>query len=366
MAVGLASGRRRRCSISSRTPSSKRCSSSAPARSSHAPPRAGHLEDGRAAETDADHVPDLSRSARSRSSGVPGFSGFFSKDAILVARLRKATCRSSGLGALHRVPDRVLHDAAGRGRLLRQAAQRTRGARRSESPAVMIVPLVHPRDSRSHRRLRIFRAALSRRCLNEERADHRVPMLALALLLVGVGARRPALSQPRERPARSSRSSGTDFTSTRFTTSLIGATQGAAGTLSRLHRSLDLDGGDRRGLSGATWGAALSCGCSKSATCRPTRSCSASASSGSFTSPFSADASLHRLLLRSLAAARDSARRARRVDRALAAIGSDSLLADARRFLRLRHRAQAVFNSSAPGRSAPSWRLNFTRRRRMA
>ncbi len=38
---------KRRCSISSPTPSSRRCSSSAPARSSHAPSRAGHLEDGR-------------------------------------------------------------------------------------------------------------------------------------------------------------------------------------------------------------------------------------------------------------------------------------------------------------------------------
>ena len=48
--------------------------------------RAGHPQDGRPAAVDAVHVRGDSSSARSRSSGIPPFSGFFSKDSILAPR----------------------------------------------------------------------------------------------------------------------------------------------------------------------------------------------------------------------------------------------------------------------------------------
>ena len=74
---------RPRCSIFSLTLLSRRSSSSAPARSSHAASRAGHLEDGRTGQTIPHHVSDFSR-RRARPHRLPRrFSGFFSKDAIL-------------------------------------------------------------------------------------------------------------------------------------------------------------------------------------------------------------------------------------------------------------------------------------------
>ena len=55
--------------------------------------------------------------------GFPGFSGFFSKDAILAARLRTQPADFRAR-RVHRAADRLLHDAAGGGRLLRRTAQR--------------------------------------------------------------------------------------------------------------------------------------------------------------------------------------------------------------------------------------------------
>ena len=89
--------------------------------------------------------------------GFPGFSGFFSKDAILAARLPKepADLRAR---RLHRAADRVLHDAAcGRG-LLRATAQRSGRARR-RIPRRHGDPVAPPRDSRGHRRLSVFSPA---------------------------------------------------------------------------------------------------------------------------------------------------------------------------------------------------------------
>ena len=65
--------------------------------------------------------------------GFPGFSGFFSKDAILAARLRAqpADFRARGV---HRAADRLLHDAPGGRRILWFAAERSRGAWRASRP----------------------------------------------------------------------------------------------------------------------------------------------------------------------------------------------------------------------------------------
>ena len=49
--------------------------------------RAGHAQDGRPQPAAAVHVRAASRSARSRSPGIPPFAGFFSKDSILAAAL---------------------------------------------------------------------------------------------------------------------------------------------------------------------------------------------------------------------------------------------------------------------------------------
>ena len=57
--------------------------------------------------------------------GFPGFSGFFSKDAIL-ALAYEHNLPIFVLGALHRSADRFLHDATCRGRVFRHATQRCR------------------------------------------------------------------------------------------------------------------------------------------------------------------------------------------------------------------------------------------------
>ena len=64
-------------------------------RTRHPPPRrrAGHPEDGRAEERHAANAPRILGWRRSRSSGIPIFSGFWSKDGIVAARSR-ATTRS--------------------------------------------------------------------------------------------------------------------------------------------------------------------------------------------------------------------------------------------------------------------------------
>ena len=85
MAVGLAAPARRRCSISSPTPSSRRCSSSAPARSSSR--CITSRTSGRWAALSARMKwTFLTFTAGTLALiGCPPFSGFFTKDAILLA-----------------------------------------------------------------------------------------------------------------------------------------------------------------------------------------------------------------------------------------------------------------------------------------
>ncbi len=61
--------------------------------------------------------------------GFPGFSGFFSKDAILALAYER-NLPIFAVGRFHRFAHRLLHDAAGRGRVFRQRAQPARRPRR--------------------------------------------------------------------------------------------------------------------------------------------------------------------------------------------------------------------------------------------
>ena len=99
MAVGLLRAKRR-CFTFSRTPFSRRCSSSARVRSSHAAPRAEHLENGRACRQTADHVCHFPVGTLALI-GCPPFSGFFSKDAILALAYERTQRFSRSLFSPH-------------------------------------------------------------------------------------------------------------------------------------------------------------------------------------------------------------------------------------------------------------------------
>ena len=99
----------------------------------HPPPRrrAGHPEDGRAEERHAANAHRIPRWRRFRSSGIPIFAGFWSKDGIVAARSRAMThsAYTSVRGRAHRrAPDRPLHVQALLRRLPRRAQRAREGA----------------------------------------------------------------------------------------------------------------------------------------------------------------------------------------------------------------------------------------------
>ena len=59
-----------------------------------AAPRAGHAQDGRAAQVHADHLPDDADRRASPTPAFPPFAGFFSKDTIIEAVHAVAACRA--------------------------------------------------------------------------------------------------------------------------------------------------------------------------------------------------------------------------------------------------------------------------------
>ena len=91
----------------------------------HAASRAEHLEDGRACARNF-QITFLTFAVGTLALiGCPPFSGFFSKDAILALAYERNPPIFVAR-AFHRIPDRVLHDAADGGRFLRETAQRSR------------------------------------------------------------------------------------------------------------------------------------------------------------------------------------------------------------------------------------------------
>ena len=119
-----------------------------------------------------DHLPKTwlaSSSARSRSSGIPPFAGFWSKDPIIAAALyrrRTSTALLGIAGAGRRVPDGPLHVPHVLPRLVRRAV--ARGARRRRAPttdedgvvrSALGWPVGRPRRPLHHRRLATSRRA---------------------------------------------------------------------------------------------------------------------------------------------------------------------------------------------------------------
>ena len=88
----------------------------------HAPSRAKHLEDGRTRRPVGNHLSHL-HGRHARADRLPALQRVLQQGRDPRARLRKEPGDFLAR-AFHRVSDRVLHAAAGGGRLLRQAAQR--------------------------------------------------------------------------------------------------------------------------------------------------------------------------------------------------------------------------------------------------
>ena len=211
--------------------------------------------------------------------GFPPFSGFFSKDAILALAYEhnppfSALALFTAFLTAFYMMRLVVVVFFGKPR-----SDRARGER--EAPLVMIVPADRPRDSGVRRRLRIFRAAVSSRCprTGSRLRSSRCSRSARCLLGVALGV---FLYRKRESdPIDRRRFCDTDFTSTNFTRWLINATQGFLARVSPPSSIAGfIDAGAVRGASGATWGFGSLLRCFRSATCRPTRFSSVSASSG--------------------------------------------------------------------------------------